>query len=245
MSQTKITAIILSGGKGTRLNSDIPKQYIRVRDRAIISYSLEIFLNHQDIDSVVIVAADEWHQFILDEMKENSALNDKFIGFARPGDNRQLSIWNALEVINNRFANEDNVPSDCDRLVMIHDAARPCISNDLITRLIVAYKGYDGVIPVLPMKNTLYMSENGQCITALLDRDKIYAGHTPELFNLKKYYKANKALLPDRIKLINGSSEPAVMGGMNIAMIENDENNFKITTNADLERFKLQDRKTI
>ena len=234
MERAKVTAIILSGGKGTRLNSDIPKQYIKVKNRAVITYSLEIFANHPDIDSFVIVATDEWQEFILEEMRQSGIPVDKFFGFAEPGENRQLSVYNALEkVIEATHDDELNV-----KAVMIHDAARPCISSDLITRLIEAYDGFDGVMPASPMNNTMYVSSDGKSITGLLERGHIFAGHTPEMFDLKNYYEANKALLPDKIKTINGSSEPAVMAGMKIAMIENDEANFKITTNADLERFR-------
>ena len=71
-----------------------------------------------------------------------------------------------------------------------------------------------------------------------MDRGKVYAGQAPEVFLLGKYYEANRALLPDKILEINGSTEPAVMAGMDIVMIPGDERNFKITTAADLERFR-------
>lgn len=71
-----------------------------------------------------------------------------------------------------------------------------------------------------------------------MDRKTIYAGQAPEVFLFGKYYDANKRLLPDKILKINGSTEPAVMAGMDIAMIPGDEGNFKITTRADLERFQ-------
>lgn len=82
------------------------------------------------------------------------------------------------------------------------------------------------------------MSENGKCISQLVDRSKIYAGQSPEAFRLGKYLAVNEALMPDEIFKINGSSEPAVMAGMNIALIDGDERNFKITTKSDLEKFK-------
>ncbi len=91
---------------------------------------------------------------------------------------------------------------------------------------------------MLPMKDTVYSSADGKRITALLDRSEIYAGQAPEVFRLGVYYAANVRLLPDRIKNINGSTEPAVMAGLDVAMIFGDENNFKITTKADLERFQ-------
>ena len=64
------------------------------------------------------------------------------------------------------------------------------------------------------------------------------AGQAPELFKIKPYYEANKALLPDRINTVNGASEPAVMYGMDIALVAGDEGNYKITTDADMERFR-------
>lgn len=108
----------------------------------------------------------------------------------------------------------------------------------MTTECLEAIEGHDGVIPVLPMKDTVYESEDGKTISSLLDRSRIYAGQAPELFRLGCYYEANRQLLPERILKINGSTEPAVMAGMKMAMVAGDENNFKITTKADLERFQ-------
>ena len=77
-------------------------------------------------------------------------------------------------------------------------------------------------------------AENAQIQQVL---EQIFAGQAPEAFRFGKYLRANEALLPDKIFTINGSSEPAVMAGMRIALIEGEESNFKITTKADLERF--------
>ena len=123
--------------------------------------------------------------------------------------------------------------------VFIHDAARPLLQERLITDCIDHVSGHDGVLPVLPMKDTVYWGE-GEHITSLLNRDKIYSGQAPEAFRLRKYYEANRKLIMDGIDRINGSTEPAVMAGMDIVMIPGDEDNFKITTPADLERFKLR-----
>ena len=92
-------------------------------------------------------------------------------------------------------------------------------------------------MPVLPMKDTVYLSEDGKGITGLLDRSKVYAGQAPELFRLKPYHMANRSLMPSEIYKINGASEPAVMAGMKIAMIPGDERNTKVTSAGDLEKF--------
>ena len=217
-------ALVLSGGTGTRIGSDIPKQYIEVGGKPIVSYCIETLAAHREIDAIQIVAEPVWH----DLLKESAAQSRKFRGFSSPGINRQLSILHGLEDIR-KYAQD----SDC---VLIHDAARPVLSARQISDCLNAMEGHDGVIPVLPMKDTVYLSRNGRQVDELLDRGCIYAGQAPELFLLKKYYQANLALLPERILEINGSTEPAVMAGMDIAMIPGDEKNFKITTEADLQR---------
>ena len=71
-----------------------------------------------------------------------------------------------------------------------------------------------------------------------MDRKQVFAGQAPEVFKLGPYYEANRVLLPDEILKINGSTEPAVLAGMDIALIDGDEQNYKITTKEDLLRFE-------
>lgn len=225
-----VIALILAGGCGTRMGLNIPKQYIKVNGNPIIAYCLETLLAHENIDAVQIVAAEERREEILGDPGADIGRDDKFRGFSTPGKTRQLSILNGLEDIKNYASDSD--------YVMVCDAARPLVSPSLITDCVNAVKIHDGAIPVLPMKDTVYFSEDGAVIASLLNRDKVYAGQAPEIFIFGKYYEANKRLLPDGILKINGSTEPAVMAGMDIAMIAGDEGNFKITTRADLERFR-------
>ena len=100
--------------------------------------------------------------------------------------------------------------------------------------------GIDGVMPALPMKDTVYVSNDGNVIDGLCDRAKLFAGQAPELFELHKYYNANMSLSQDELYKINGSAEPAYMAGMNIRIIPGDENNYKITTKQDLDRFRAE-----
>lgn len=226
-------ALVLSGGTGTRLGADVPKQYIEVNGKPILFYCLETLCKSKYIDGIHIVAAQEWQEEILSWLqeyeKEECQLQHKFRGFSLPGENRQLSIFNGLKDIK-EYAGED-------ALVLIHDGARPLLSSALIAECFNAIEGYDGVLPVLPMKDTVYLSKDGKQIASLLNRSEVFAGQAPELFRLGAYYSANKRLLPDKILQINGSTEPAVLGDLKVAVIPGDEANFKITTPADLERF--------
>ena len=147
-----------------------------------------------------------------------------------PGETRQLSILNGLRDVHTYASEED--------AVLIHDAARPLLSARLITECLTALDGHDGVLPVLPMKDTVYYSEDGKCVTRLLNRSEVYAGQAPEAFVLERYLEANERLLPTEILKINGSTEPAVLAGLDVVMIPGDEENFKVTTKADLERLE-------
>lgn len=221
-------ALILSGGTGTRLGAAIPKQYIEINGRPIISYCMECLFSHADIDAVQIVANHMWQELI-SECKEEMT-GKKFRGFSEPGETRQLSILNGLEDIRGYARDGD--------YVLIHDAARPLLSKELITRCLDAVKGHDGVLPVLPMKDTVYASVDSRTVSSLLNREKIFAGQAPEVFVLGKYYEANRKLLPEKIRAVNGSTEPAVLDKMDIVMIPGDERNFKITTGEDIEHFR-------
>lgn len=218
-------AIILSGGVGTRLGLDIPKQYVKVKDKTVLQYVVEKIEACTLIQGYVIVATEEWQDDILSMMN----LGEKFLGFAASGENRQLSIYHGLLELK-------KVAKDHD-LVLVQDAARPNTSDDLILRCMKLDDSVDGAMPVLPMKDTVYISHTGSRVDELLNRDEVFAGQAPESFRFGKYLRANERLLPDEILHINGSTEPAVRAGMNIALIEGEESNFKITTAADLDRF--------
>ncbi|MCM1120985.1 MAG: 2-C-methyl-D-erythritol 4-phosphate cytidylyltransferase [Eubacterium sp.] len=220
-------ALILAGGTGTRLGSDIPKQYMTIKGKMIITHCLQVFGMHPQMDAIQIVAHEQWHEAICGQMPVD--VTNKLRGFSEPGTNRQRSIYHGLQDIM-RYAKETDV-------VIVHDAARPLVSAKLLLACVEACKEHDGVVPVLPMKDTVYLGD-GKMITSLLERERVYAGQAPEAFVLGKYYEANRRLMPDRIDRINGSTEPAVMAEMDIAMIPGDEGNFKITTQADLERCK-------
>lgn len=239
-------AVLLSGGKGQRMGHDIPKQYIRVSGKMLITYCLETLLKHPLIDVVQIVAEVPWREEILSDVSENGLDIEKICGFSIPGSERQSSIFHALEDIKNSenmcicgAAGNKKRKAAYDS-VLIHDAVRPNLSREQITVCFETLKFHDGVMPVLPMKDTVYLSDGDGHISSLLDRERVFAGQAPEVFDFDKYYAANLCLRPDVLCKIKGSTEPAVMAGMDIAIVPGDENNYKITTSVDLERFRKQ-----
>lgn len=222
-------AIILSGGIGSRMGKDIPKQYIEVKNRAIISYCLSTFLNNDKIDAVVIGVADEWKDYVSKQIRLFHSC--KPIHFTESGETRQNSIYNALNLIKKLGYKEDDI-------VIIHDAARPLVSNDLINKCLLCCRHADGVMPVIPVKDTIYYSSNAKEIESLLNRNHLWAGQAPEAFVFGKYLKIHDAISREDLAKINGSTEIAYQAGLKIELVEGDVMNFKITTPEDLSNFE-------
>lgn len=216
-------ALILSGGTGARMGTKIPKQYIEVDGKPVISYVLDIFETHGMIDRIQVVADENWHDLI------SQYAGTKLAGFSQPGINRQYSILNGLSDI--------LAYADVKDYVIIHDAARPLLHSGIITKILNTLKDHEAVTPILPLKDTVYLYEDGR-FTGTAERVKLAAGQAPEGFLLGRYYEAVKGLLPDKILHITGSLQAALEAGMDAAPIPGDEGNFKITTMADLEKFR-------
>ncbi len=229
ISKFRRTCILLSGGIGTRLGASCPKQYLEVCGKPIIEYTLECIKAWDEMDSILIVADPNWHEYLEEIVSRVISKDVCFLGFAEPGKNRQLSILNALKAIENKMTT--------DSVVMIHDGVRPRLSAQLLKRCNEAIGQSDGVMPFLPVKDTVYLKDENDNLCGMIRRDSLAAGQTPEFFDYWKYLEANEALSEEEILTINGSSEPAVLSKMNITLVPGDEGNFKITTPADLKRF--------
>lgn len=222
------TAIILAGGVGSRMGVDRPKQFLMVQDKPIIAYCFDIFQKHCDIDKMVVVVSDEWQQYVV-EIAHKYGIS-KICGYAPAGKTRQHSIYNGLKCIDKNAHDTD--------IVIIHDAARPLVSDEIISDCIKGATEYDGAMPVITVKDTVYQSADGSKIDRLLKRSELFAGQAPESFKFKKYYQIHNQVTDEEIENTAGSSEIAFRHGMDVRMVKGSERNLKITTVEDLETFE-------
>lgn len=222
------TAIILAGGVGSRMGVDRPKQFLMVREKPIISYCFDIFQNHSEIEKIVVVVSEEWQGFV-EEYAQKFGVT-KLCGYAPAGKTRQHSIYNGLKCI------EQNAP-DTD-IVIVHDAARPLVSDQIISDCIKGATEFDGAMPVISVKDTVYQSKDGKKIGQLLKRSELFAGQAPESFKFRKYLDIHNEVSDEEIASTAGSSEIAYRHGMEISMVKGSERNLKITTIEDLETFE-------
>lgn len=222
-------AVILAGGTGVRMGGTTPKQYVEVGGQPVIAYCLQTLLRHEEIDMAIVAVADEWRGFVEDCVAKTKA--DTPVYYAKPGEQRQGSIINALHVA------KENGVADGD-VVIIHDAARPLLTKELVSACLKACQDSEAVLPVVPVKDTTYLSNDGRHIDSLLERKTLWNGQAPEAFRFGPYYEANLRLTEEELNHITGSTEVAYRAGLKCVLIPGDPNNFKITTKEDLSHFE-------
>ena len=224
-------AVVLAGGIGSRIGNhlNVPKQYSEVNSKPVFIYCSEIFNNHESIDKIVFAVAENWLEHVKQAVKKYNL--QKVSNYAIAGTSRQHSIYNALKEIN-KFAHPEDV-------VLIHDAVRPLLSEDLISRCINIENGYDGIMPVIPVKDTIYTSSDGIFVNGTLNRDELYLGQTPESFRFKKYFSILEHASDQELTATKGSSEIAFKHLLRIKFVPGSEDNVKLTTKEDWDMFVM------
>ena len=214
-------AIILAAGNGTRLSNNIKKQFIKIHDKQLFLFSFDSFCS-SNIDKILIVSSKEDINYV----RSLVSSNEKFLDVIAGGETRQQSVKNALDYLKGILADDD--------VILIHDAARPLIKFPLINEVINKTIEYDCCSLILPIKDTIISLSNNN-YESTLERDKLASVQTPQGFKFKIIYEAHlKAMhssATDDAQLVKSL-------GLNIHLIKGDEQNFKITTNEDLNYFE-------
>ena len=212
--------IIVAAGSGSRMNMGINKQFIKLKDKEIIVYTLERFYKHKNIDEIVVVVKEEEAEFFKNEIIDK--YNFENIKIAYGGKERQNSVYNGLKMLDDK----------CD-IVLVHDGARPFISKSLIDNCIEEAKNHNAVVVGVPVKDTIKVINEDNDIVDTPERSKLWAVQTPQTFNYdilvksyedafeNEFYGTDDAMLVERI-------------GYKVKMIEGSYNNIKITTQEDL-----------
>ena len=214
-------AIILAAGNGTRLSNNIKKQFIKIHDKQLFLFSFDSFCS-SNIDKILIVSSKEDINYV----RSLVSSNEKFLDVIAGGETRQQSVKNALDYLKGILADDD--------VILIHDAARPLIKFPLINEVINKTIEYDCCSLILPIKDTIISLSNNN-YESTLERDKLASVQTPQGFKFKIIYEAHLRAIhssaTDDAQLVKSL-------GLNIHLIKGDEQNFKITTNEDLNYFE-------
>ncbi|HSW55486.1 MAG TPA: 2-C-methyl-D-erythritol 4-phosphate cytidylyltransferase [Ignavibacteriaceae bacterium] len=219
----KVYAVIPAGGKGKRGGTATPKQYLRFHGKELIVYTLEIFQKNNLVDEIIISAEQPYHT-LLNKIAKDYNLT-KITQLVEGGEERQDSVYNALKAIK----------ADDGDLVAVHDAARPMLSDSILTKAINTAKEKGNALVCLKARDTLLKGD--QIVKEYVDRSEIYYVQTPQIFRYKDLKKAMKKAYE---KNFIGTDESMLIKelGIDINIVEGSMLNFKVTTMTDIEMFE-------
>lgn len=212
--------VIVAAGTGSRMNMGINKQFIKLEGKEIIAYTIEKFYNNSNIEDIVVVVKEDESEFFKKEILDK--YNFKNVKIAYGGKERQDSVYNGLKLLDEK----------CD-VVLIHDGARPFVSDKIIDKSIDEAKEHKAIVVGVPVKDTIKVIDNDKNIVDTPNRSVLWAVQTPQTFDYNilidaykdafknKFYGTDDAMLVERI-------------GYKVKMLEGSYNNIKITTQEDL-----------
>lgn len=205
----KNLAIVLAAGRGTRAGEGLPKTYRVVQGAPLLRHSLESFLSHPMIDTVqAVIHPDD--QKLYAESVAGLDLPAPVFG----GETRADSVLNGM-------AAHDGFDH-----VLIHDGARPFVSEKTITNVIEALQDYQGAIPAMPVVDALWSVEGAQ-LRSPVSRENLVAAQTPQGFHFHAYKSVAEggAVLDD--------AQAAIQAGLNVAWVLGEKSNKKLTLKED------------
>lgn len=225
----KNIVLIIAGGVGARMGQDIPKQFINVYDKPVIVYTLEAFQKHPSIDAIEVVCLDGWHDVLWAYAKQFGIA--KLENIVSGGKNGQDSIRNGLYDIASRHNGSDDI-------VLVHDAIRPMVSNDIISDNIRVCRQYGNAITVVPCTAAMLKTFDSLSTEEQVPRDNLKITQTPQAFFLQDIIAAHKEALEKGITNSVASCTMYIELGRKLYMSAGSEKNLKLTTAEDIEIFK-------
>ncbi len=230
------TAIILAGGRGNRMNSQIPKQYLEVNGYPVLYYSLNIFNESPVIDSIILVTIEQDIEYCQKEIVEQYGFG-KVTSIVSGGKERYDSVYNGLK------------HADNDGYVFIHDGARPCISLQLIEQLYDEVQTYRAVVAAVPSKDTVKISDEYGNVVSTPNRSNVWNVQTPQVFEAQLICSAYQSMYADnnRGTITDDAMVVEQYTSANVHLSMGDYCNIKVTTPEDMglaEAFLKKDKKT-
>lgn len=214
-----VTAILLAGGKGTRMGAAKSKQFIELKDKPILYYTIKLFMDYDLIDNIILVLSKDDIEYCKNEVLKK--YNLKVNKIVEGGNERQESVYNGLTAVNN---------SD---IVLIHDAARPFTSERIINDSIKYAKKYKATAPGVMPKDTIKIKNEKNFSVETPDRKKLVSIQTPQAFDYNMIYECHSKVKEMGIS-VTDDTMVAELFGNEVYIFQGEYTNIKITTPEDM-----------
>lgn len=221
-------ALIIAGGRGMRMGQEIPKQFLTVADKPVIAYTLEAFQKHPDVDVIAVVCVEGWDSILAAYARQYGITKLRHI--IPGGENGQGSIRNGVFELEKHYSPDD--------LVLVHDAIRPMVSQDIISGCIATAREHGSAIVTIPCQEAMLETEDQVSTHSTYPREKLKRTQTPQGFALGRLADAHRRALEKDITNSVASCTLMVELGETVYFCAGSEKNIKLTTPDDMEIFK-------
>ena len=211
-----------------RMGQEIPKQFLTVNDKPVIAYTMEAFQKHPDIDAIAVVCVEGWDSILSAYARQYGITKLKHI--IPGGENGQSSIRNGVFELEKHYAPED--------IVLVHDAIRPMVSQDIISGCIATAREHGSAIVTVPCQEAMLETEDQLSTRSAYPREKLKRTQTPQGFPIGRLCAAHRRALEQGITNSVASCTLMVELGETVWFCAGSEKNIKLTTPDDLEIFK-------
>ena len=218
---TTLSLIIPAAGSGVRMGTELAKPFIEIAGKAILNHTIEKFINIHGLKQVIIVASTQNVPVVRDLISDYTH-TDVHILVVEGGKERQDSIYNALQEIDNDI-----------ELVMVHDAVRPFVKSSEVLRCIESAVEYGAAVLAIPVRDTIKSVGAENFVEVTPDRSKLWQVQTPQVFKRELLINAYEQAMKEGFAGTDDSSLVEAFGGK-VKVVEGEMSNFKITYPIDL-----------
>lgn len=219
------TAIVLAAGRGRRMGTKTAKQYLELQGKPVLAYALEVFEQSSVIDDILLITGEDHIDYCKKEICEKYGIK-KVSAVAPGGKERYESVWKALCILKERGQSG---------YVMIHDGARPFLTEDILERVYRQVQTYKACVVGMPVKDTIKLIDKAGQITESPDRSFVWQAQTPQAFAMPLIIEAfEKQMKEDCSHITDDAMVVERQMGVPVYMVEGSYRNIKITTPEDL-----------
>lgn len=219
------TAIVLAAGRGRRMGTKTAKQYLELQGKPVLAYALEAFEQSSVIDDILLITGEDHIDYCKKEICEKYGIK-KVSAVAPGGKERYESVWKALCILKERGQSG---------YVMIHDGARPFLTEDILERVYRQVQTYKACVVGMPVKDTIKLIDKAGQITESPDRSFVWQAQTPQAFAIPLIIEAfEKQMKEDCSHITDDAMVVERQMGVPVYMVEGSYRNIKITTPEDL-----------
>ena len=220
--------VILAGGVGSRMGGEKPKQYLELKGKPIIIYTVEKMFTCPQFEKVIVLCPAQWVEHTRNLIAKYLAPAGDRIAVIEVGDTRNETIMNAIKFIEAEGKLDENT------VIVTHDSVRPFVTHRIIEENIKICESFDACDTVIPATDTIVEAQNGSTISNIPDRSRMYQGQTPQSFKAMKLKALYESLTEEEKEILTDACKIFVLKGEEVALVDGETFNIKITYPYDL-----------